>query len=245
LAEGRLVVNKVSFMPTGLRMPIIKDLSLTIEPGEAVALVGPSGSGKSTLARLIMGILTPTSGEVSLDGIATADWERAQLAHHVGYLPQAVGILEGTILDNIARMQAADPAAAIEAARRAGVHELIGRLAEGYATQVGDAGQALSGGMRQRIALARALYGRPKLLVLDEPNANLDHDGEQTLLKVIREIRQSGAGVLLITHRPAILAAVDRVVTLESGSVSRIDSRATRGPLGAPNLAITQAASAG
>lgn len=230
--EGRLVLDRVSFAPMSVNAPIVSEVTLTIEPGEAVAIVGPSGSGKSTLARLIMGILIPTAGRVTLDGIPTSDWDRSELAKHVGYLAQSVGLLDGTILDNIARMETTETADAIEAASRAGVHDLIGRLPHGYATQVGDAGQALSGGARQRIALARALYGRPKLLVLDEPNANLDHDGEQALVKVIREVKASGAAVILITHRPSILAAVDRVVAFQAGGIAGIESATARPSLG-------------
>lgn len=242
--QGRLVLNKATFAPESVDAPIVDEVSLTIAPGEVVAVVGPSGAGKSTLARLVMGIFPPTSGAVTLDGIPTCDWERTALARHVGYLAQAVGLLDGTILDNIARMQTADPAIAIEAAKRAGVHDLIGRLPHGYSTQIGDGGQALSGGMRQRIALARALYGEPKLLVLDEPNANLDHEGEQTLITVVKEVKARGTAVLLITHRPSILAAVDRVVAFEHGRIIRIEDNAQRPALGAQPRAVAQAAGA-
>ena len=240
--EGRLVLDRVSFAPPTASAPIIEEISLTIEPGEVVAIVGPSGSGKSTLARLVMGILQPTSGQVTLDGIPTSQWDRTELARHVGYLAQSVGLLDGTILDNIARMDVVDSAAAIDAANRAGVHDLIGRLRDGYGTNVGDSGQALSGGTRQRIALARALYGQPKLLVLDEPNANLDHEGEQTLVRVIRQVRASGTAVLLITHRPSILAAVDRVIGVERGRITRIEQAPTRPELANPGRAMAQAA---
>ena len=226
--EGRLTFENVTFAPGTVETPIVDDVSLTIEPGEVVALVGPSGSGKSTLARLAMGIIAPTSGTVRLDGLPTLAWDRSELARHAGYLAQSVGLLDGTILENIARMQADDPAAAIAAASRAGVHDLIGRLPHGYATQVGDAGQALPGGARQRIALARALYGQPKILVLDEPNANLDHEGEQSLIQAIRDVKASGTGVLLITHRPSILAAVDRVVAFDKGRIIRIEDNPQR-----------------
>ena len=217
--EGRLVVDRVSFRPTPDAAPILQDVSLTIAPGEAVALTGPSGAGKSTLARLVVGLFAPTAGSVCLDGIPVTDWAREEFGRHIGYLPQAIGLLDGSVLDNIARMQADDPAFAVEAAARAGVHELIGRLPEGYATWIGDTSPALSGGQRQRVALARALYGDPRLLVLDEPNSNLDHDGEQALILAIEAARRRGAAVLLITHRTAVLAAMDRVLELREGRI--------------------------
>lgn len=240
--EGRLVLDHVGFAPHTVNDPILEDISLTIEPGEVIAVIGPSGAGKSTLARLVMGILRPTSGQVTFDGVATSDWDRAELARHVSYLAQSVGLLDGTILDNIARMDLVEPAAAIEAANRAGVHDLVGRMRDGYHTQVGDSGQALSGGTRQRIALARALYGQPKLIVLDEPNAHLDHDGELALVHVIKQVKASGVGVLLITHRPSILACVDRVVTIEQGRIARIDHPAARPELAKPIRAAAQTA---
>lgn len=240
--EGRLVLDHVSFAPLNAKQPILEDISLVIEPGEVVAVVGPSGSGKSTLARLAMGILRPTSGQVTLDGLATAEWDRAEFARHVSYLAQSVGLLDGTILDNIARMDLVDTIAAIDAAQRAGVHDLVGRLRDGYDTQVGDSGQALSGGTRQRIALARALYGQPKLIVLDEPNAHLDHEGELALVHVIRQVKANGIGVLLITHRPSILACVDRVVTIEKGRIASIEQQQSRPELAKPIRAVAHVA---
>ena len=189
-----------------------------------------------------MGVLTPTSGQVTFDGIPTSEWDRTELARHVGYLAQSVGLLDGTILDNIARMDVADSAAAIDAANRAGVHDLVGRLRDGYGTQVGDSGNALSGGTRQRIALARALYGNPKLVVLDEPNANLDHDGEQALVRVIQQLRDAGTAVLLITHSPSILAAVDSIVGVEKGRITRIERASAQPQLANPGRAMAQAA---
>lgn len=240
--EGRVVIDQLGFAPSSASAPIIENITLTIEPGEVVAIVGPSGSGKSTLARLVMGVLTPTSGQVTFDGIPTSEWERTELARHVGYLAQSVGLLDGTILDNIARMDVADSAAAIDAANRAGVHDLVDRLRDGYGTQVGDSGNALSGGTRQRIALARALYGNPKLIVLDEPNANLDHDGEQALVRVIQQLRDAGTAVLLITHRPSILAAVDRIVGVEKGRITRIERASAQPQLANSGRAMAQAA---
>jgi ATP-binding cassette subfamily C protein len=220
-AFGRLVFDGVGYAPTGSEHAILADISFAIEPGEIVALVGPSGAGKSTLARLAAGILTPTAGTIALGEVAPAQWGREEFGRAVGYLPQSIGLLDGTILDNIRRMQDDDSAAALEAASRAGIHALIGRLPEGYATWVGGAGYALSGGQQQRLALARALYGNPKLLILDEPNANLDHEGEAALLAALGEAKRAGAAALVITHRPALLAVVDRVLAVKRGRIER------------------------
>ncbi len=217
--EGRLVVDGLSFTPPGAAQPIFGELSFMIEPGEAVGIVGPSGAGKSSLARLVAGVFPPSAGTVLFDGVPTAEWERVEFGRRVGYLPQSISLLDGTILDNIRRMRDDDPAIAVEAAMRAGVHELIGRLPAGYSTWIGGAGYALSGGQQQRVALARALYGQPKLLILDEPNSNLDHMGEQALVSAIRDAKREGAAILLITHRPAVLAAVDRILTLKNGTI--------------------------
>ncbi|HYM33344.1 MAG TPA: type I secretion system permease/ATPase [Candidatus Cybelea sp.] len=219
---GQLSVDRLCFTAGEGGRKILDDVSFTIEPGEAVGVVGPSGSGKSTLARLIVGVLRPTSGAVCLGNVSTLEWDREAFGQKVGYLPQSISMLDGNIVDNIARMRDADPAAAVEAAERAGVHELIGRLPDGYMTRIGSSEYNLSGGQTQRVALARALYGRPRLLILDEPNANLDHDGEQALLRAIEEAKRDGAAILLITHRPAALAAMDRVVVLKTGRIERI-----------------------
>ena len=228
--EGRLAVDHLSFMPEGGKAPIINDVSFAVAPGEAVGLVGPSGSGKSTLVRLIMGVLAPTDGSLRLDGLAPQDWDREAFGRHVGYLPQSIALLDGSIIDNISRMQDADPALAIDAAARAGVHDLIGRLPDGYATWVGGNGYTLSGGQRQRVALARALYGTPKLLVLDEPNSNLDHVGEQALIETVRAAKRAGTAVLLVTHRPSVLAAMDRVLVLNKGRIERVEEPNSRQP---------------
>jgi len=220
--EGRLVIDNLSFTAPGTTTPILEKVSFAVEPGEAIGIVGSSGSGKSTLARLIVGIFAPSSGEIRLDGIATQSWDRAALGRQIGYLPQAIGLLEGTVLDNVARMQEGEPLHVIEAATEAGIHELIGRLPEGYSTRIGGAGYALSGGQQQRVALARALFGQPKVLILDEPNSNLDHSGEQSLVQTIETAKRDGAAILLITHRPNVLAAMDKIVVLENGRVERI-----------------------
>jgi ATP-binding cassette subfamily C protein len=221
--EGRLVVNRMSFTPPGAAQAILQDVSFSVAPGEALGILGSSGSGKSTLARLVMGIFRPTAGSILLDGVTPGDWDRAAFGRHVGYLPQAISLLDGTIVDNIARMQDDDPALAIDAAVRAGVHDLIGRLPDGYATWIGGAGHALSGGQRQRVGMARALYGAPKLLVLDEPNSNLDHEGEAALIETVRAAKRAGTSILLITHRPAVLAAMDSVIVLDKGRIRQSD----------------------
>jgi ATP-binding cassette subfamily C protein len=220
--EGRLVLDHVSFTPSGATRRILDDVSLAVEPGEAIGIVGPSGSGKSTLARLMVGMFPPTTGAIRLDGIVTSEWDRVALARHAGYLPQAISLLDGTILDNIARMQESEPALVIAAATQAGVHDVIGRLPEGYSTWIGGAGYALSGGQQQRVALARALFGSPKLLVLDEPNSNLDHIGEQSLVDTIEAAKRAGAAIVIVTHRPTILASVDRIVMIKQGRVEAI-----------------------
>ncbi len=220
--DGRLVLEQVGFAPAGAAKPILDGVSFEIRPGEAVGIVGPSGSGKSTLARLIVGMFVPTTGAIKLDGVATCEWDRAALAERAGYMPQSIALLDGTILDNIARMQDADPALVVDAAKRAGVHDVVGRMPEGYSTWIGGAGNALSGGQQQRVALARALFGSPKILVLDEPNSNLDHLGEQSLVDTIEAAKRAGTAVVLITHRPNILASVNRIVVMKQGRVEAI-----------------------
>jgi ATP-binding cassette subfamily C protein len=235
---GRLVVEDVRFVPEGSGRAVLHGVSFAVEPGEALAIVGPSGAGKSTLVRLMVGVFPPTGGRVLLGGEEVYRWDREAFGRCVGYLPQNVALLDGTIFDNIARMRHdADPAEVVAAARKADVHEMIGRLPQGYSTWIGGAGFALSGGQRQRVALARALFGAPRLLVLDEPNANLDHAGEQALIRTIEAAKRDGAGVVLVAHRPAILAAADRILVLRDGRVERCGPRdeilgeaATAGP---------------
>ncbi|HEY0524599.1 MAG TPA: type I secretion system permease/ATPase [Stellaceae bacterium] len=223
---GRLVVEDLRFVPEGSGRAVLDGVSFAVEPGEALAIIGPSGAGKSTLVRLMVGLFPPTEGRVLLGDEEVYRWEREAFGHCVGYLPQSVALLDGTIFDNISRMATdADPAEVVAAARKADVHEMIGRLPQGYSTWIGGAGFALSGGQRQRVALARALFGAPRLLILDEPNANLDHAGEQALIRTIEAAKQDGAAVVLIAHRPAILAAADRVLVLRDGRVERCGPR--------------------
>ena len=223
---GSVVIDGVSFTPPGRDRPVLEDISLTIAPGEVLAIVGPSAAGKSTLARLIVGLFPPTHGAVRVDGLDSTAWDRAAFGRVVGYVPQSVALLDGTIFDNIARMDEADPARVGEAATLARVHEMIGRLPLGYATWVGGNGYSLSGGQRQRVALARAVFGGPRLVVLDEPNANLDQAGEEDLAQAILALKSRGIGVVVVTHRPALLAVVDTLLVLKHGRIQHHGTRA-------------------
>ncbi len=223
--QGALVVDRLVYMAPGLDLPILKGVSFEIAPGEVLGIVGPSASGKSTLARLLVGVLRGTSGGVYLDGHSVYLWERGSFGDMAGYLPQSVSLLDGTIRDNIARMRDGDPRLVLEAARTAGVHDMIGRLPLGYDTPVGDGRLTLSGGQKQRVALARALYGRPRLLILDEPNANLDAEGEQALLRAIEQARADEAIVILIAHRMSMIQAVDKLLVLQDGRVAQFGER--------------------
>ncbi len=223
---GRLVVDRLTFVPRGLDRPVLRGVSFAVEPGEALGIVGPSAAGKSTLARLLVGLWEPTAGGIYLDGHSVYLWERENFGRYVGYLPQSVALLDGTVRDNIARMTEADPRAVVAAARRAGVHDMIGRLPFGYDTVLGDGGFVLSGGQRQRIGLARALFGAPRLIVLDEPNANLDTEGEQALLAALAEAKQGGATIVLIAHRPSVMTIADKLVVLNDGRVDQFGERA-------------------
>jgi ATP-binding cassette subfamily C protein len=224
--SGRLVVDRLGYVPPGHDRPVLRGVSFHLEPGEVLGVIGPSGAGKSTLARLIVGVWEPTAGGIFLDGHSTYLWERESFGRAVGYVPQAVSLLDGTVRENIARMAEADPADVVRAARMAGVHETIGRLPFGYDTPVGEGSYALSGGQRQRIALARALFGAPRLLVLDEPNSSLDQPGEQALLHAIGEAKAAGTTVVLIAHRASIVSVVDKLLVLKDGQVEQFGARA-------------------
>ncbi|MBZ9655477.1 type I secretion system permease/ATPase [Phyllobacterium lublinensis] len=223
--HGDLIVDRLVYAAPGVEMPIIKGISFTLSPGEVLGIVGPSAAGKSTLARLMIGIVKPTSGGVFLDGNNVYLWERGSFGEIAGYLPQSVALLEGTIKDNIARMGDSDPHRVLEAARLADVHEMIGRLPLGYDTPVGDGRLTLSGGQRQRIGLARCLYNRPRLIVLDEPNANLDAVGERALMRAIEQARDDGAIVIMIAHRPTIMQVADKLLVLENGRITQFGPR--------------------
>jgi len=220
--------------------PILKTLDKEFPAGQFTAIIGPSGSGKSTLARALIGIWPYAEGEVLLDGHPLESWDRAALGPAIGYLPQDIELFDGTIADNIARFGERDARQVIEAAQRAGMHDMILRMPKGYDTPIGEAGSVLSGGQRQRIGLARALYGDPRLIVLDEPNSNLDEVGDAALIKAIQELKVRGRTVFIVTHRLNVLAIADRVILLVNGVVQADGPReavvaALRAPVPAPS----------
>jgi ATP-binding cassette subfamily C exporter for protease/lipase len=217
--SGAVTLRNVVASAPGRSSPILKGINLGVAAGTVTVILGPSGSGKSTLARVLMGIWPEVNGEVLLDDMPLAGWNRVELGVHTGYLPQDIELLEGSIAENIARFGEVDSAKVIEAARCAGLHEMILRFPKGYDTPIGEAGSLLSGGQRQRIGLARAVYGTPTLIVLDEPNANLDDVGEQALARTILELKAKGRTVFLISHRPGAIAVADRLLILRDGQV--------------------------
>jgi ATP-binding cassette subfamily C protein len=189
-------------------------------------VIGASGAGKSTLARQIVGVLSPVMGAVRLDGADVSTWPRESLGRHIGYLPQDIELFADTVAANISRFRRhADDNEIIEAARFAGVHDIVLRLPQGYETQIGEGGSTLSGGIRQRVGLARAVYGRPSLVVLDEPSSNLDTDGDAALLACIAELKRQGTTVVMITHRPNTLGAVDKLLLLQDGMAQMFGPR--------------------
>ena len=209
----------------GTNNTILRGVSFNLTPGESLGVIGPSASGKSTLARLLVGVWPTHGGKVRLDGADVFTWNKGELGHWLGYLPQDVELFEGTIAENIARFGEIDNEAVIRAAKYSGVHEMILHFPHGYDTPLGVGGSPLSGGQKQRIALARALYGDPALIVLDEPNANLDDIGEKALVDALAELKNRGATVILISHRPNVLCAVDKVLMLRDGDVPIFGSR--------------------
>lgn len=233
--KGHVSVEAATAGAPGARVPILRNVTFAFEPGEVVGIIGPSGSGKSTLARLLVGVWPTMAGKVRLDGADIYQWNKEELGPHIGYLPQDVELFAGSISENIARFGSLDPVRVIEAARMAGVHEMILQFPQGYDTQIGEGGSALSGGQRQRIALARALYGNPALVVLDEPNSNLDETGEEALRGAILKLRESGRSVVLITHRTSIIAVTTRLLVLRDGVVH------TYGPTNQVLAALAQA----
>lgn len=223
--KGLLQAEGVLAAPPGHPGLVLRGVSFVARPGEILGIVGPSASGKSTLARVMVGVWPAAGGSIRLDGADVFTWDKAELGPHIGYLPQDVALMEGTVAENIARFGPPDAQKIVQAAQAAGVHEMVLRLPSGYETELGAGGSTLSGGQRQRIALARALYGDPALVVLDEPNANLDDAGEAALLQAVQALKQKGCTVVLITHRLAVLTAADNLLVLNEGVVAAFGPR--------------------
>ena len=219
---GRLTVERVVFGHDPLRPALIKGVSFTLNAGESVGIVGSSGCGKTTLARLLLGLWTPRSGTVRLDDADISQWNRNDLGVHLGYLPQEASFFDATVAQNIARLGAVDDEQVIRAAQLAQAHDMILRLPQGYDTMLGDAGVALSGGQRQRIALARALYGQPRLVVLDEPDAHLDAEGEAALKAALHALKASGTTVVVVGHRAGLMAQLDTIAVMKEGALQSI-----------------------
>ena len=223
--SGRLSVEGLSYVAPGSPRPLLRNVSFELEAGEILGIIGPSGAGKSTLARHLVGVLAPTAGTVRLDGADVTAWSRSGLGAHVGYLPQDIELFADTVANNISRFQAGDDKAVLEAARMADVHQLILRLPRGYETAVGEGGANLSGGIRQRIGLARAVYASPSLVVLDEPSSSLDADGDVALGDCLLQLKKKGVTVVVISHRPASIASADKLLFLKEGSVELFKPR--------------------
>lgn len=217
--QGSLSVEAVTAAPPGTNAPIVRNVSFAVAPGDVLGVIGPSGSGKSTLARLLVGVWPSMMGKVRLDGADIYQWNKAELGPNIGYLPQDIELFSGTVSENIARFGDVDAEKVVQAAQRAGVHEMILRLPKGYDTALGDGGAGLSGGQKQRLGLARAMYDDPALIVLDEPNSNLDEVGEQLLVAAVLDLRRRGKTIVLITHRPSVLSATNKLLMMKDGSV--------------------------
>ena len=220
---GRIFVDKLSFVTAGQK--VLENISFEIEPGDALAIIGPSAAGKSTLCRFLVGLSRPTAGEVLLDTTPIQHWDPEDLGPYFGYLPQNVELFDGTVKENIARMTVGDDAKVIAASKTAHAHLMIQEMQDGYDTQIGESGPVLSGGQRQRIGLARALFGDPKIIVLDEPNANLDQAGETALAAAIHELKSQGKTIIVVGHRPSTLAEATKILLLRDGRVQMFGER--------------------
>lgn len=224
--RGQLRVQGLTVMPPGERSPILRNVGFELEPGQAMGVIGPSGAGKSSLAKALCGVWPPVAGSIRLDGATLDQYGNAVLGRHIGYLPQMVTLFEGTIAENIARLDpGARDGAIVAAARKAGVHDLIIQLPDGYDTRIGASGGRLSGGQMQRIGLARAFYGDPVLIILDEPNSNLDGDGSNALNEAIRAAKAGGAAVMIMAHRPAAIQECELLMMMRGGMVQAVGPR--------------------
>jgi ABC-type protease/lipase transport system fused ATPase/permease subunit len=223
---GKLSVEGLNFAPPGAPKLLLSNVNFALEPGEVLGVIGPSGAGKSTLARLLMGIWRPINGAVRLDGADVFTWDRSDFGRYVGYLPQDTELFAGTVRHNIGRFRAdVTDEQVVRAAQLAGVHELILRMPKGYDTEVGEGGVILSAGQRQRVGLARSMLGEPAFVVLDEPNASLDAEGEEALLKAIETMKANGATVVIISHKPGIFRPADKLLVLREGRVELFGPR--------------------
>ncbi len=220
---GLLAAEQVSLAVGGKYL--LHNINFSLQPGEAMGLIGPSGAGKSTLCRLLLGVWPATSGKIRLDGADVFSWDHEKLGPYIGYLDQDVDLFPGTVAENIARLGEVDSEQVVAAANMAGLHELILRFPQGYDTRVGEGGVILSGGQRQRIGLARALYGKPRLVILDEPNASLDDEGERALLAAWARLKEEGVTLVVVTHKPSLLAGVDKIMLLKDGAMALFGPR--------------------
>lgn len=246
--QGQLELERVVAAPPGSNVPVIKGVAFRVAAGDAVGIIGPSAAGKSSLARLMVGVWPAHSGAVRLDGSDIQTWDRARLGPHIGYLPQDIELFEGTIAENIARFGEVEPEAVIQAATMAGVHDMILHLANGYDTLIGPGGMTLSGGQRQRVGLARAIYRLPPVIVLDEPNSNLDRDGEMALARTMVDLKTAKRTTMVVTHRPNLLASVDYIMVMNNGLIEAFGPREeilakfmrpVAGPTGSPAAALS------
>lgn len=223
--EGHVLVENLVIGAPGAKAPILRGIGFGVPAGTVVGIIGPSASGKSTLARALMGVWVPQHGTVRLDGADISNWDKERLGPYVGYLPQDIELFEGSISDNIARFGKVDAEKVVQAAQTAGVHEMILLLPQGYDTVIGSDGVNLSGGQRQRVGLARAIYGSPRLILLDEPNSNLDEVGERALAGAIAQLKATGATIFVITHRTSILSQLDRLLVMANGGITMYGPR--------------------
>lgn len=223
--QGHVGVHHLTVVPPGGKDAVLRNVVFALKAGESLAVIGPSGAGKSSLVRSLLGLWPAAAGEVRLDGANIRHWDRNRLGNYIGYLPQDVELFDGTVAENIARFGDVDATKVLEAAQMAGVHELILQLPNAYDTLIGPSGDALSGGQRQRIGLARALYGQPALVVLDEPNSNLDEVGEMALYRALQALKEKGSTVVIISHRPGVVNQVDKVLVLVGGAVTMFGDR--------------------
>lgn len=223
--EPSIQAESILYAHPGAREALLRNISFNLPAGESLGLIGLTASGKTTLARALIGNLVPRAGHARLDGMDFAQWDRSDLGRHIGYMPQDVELFAGTVRENIAPMGEGEPEALVKAVQLAGVHQMILGMPKGYDTEIGPGGAALSGGQRQRIGLARALYANPRLVVLDEPNANLDSEGETALMRAMGYLKQAGVTCIVIAHRPNVVQGVDKLLMLKDGAVAMFGPR--------------------